>query len=147
MEEKKNRPQTKHLKPNEARTPQERRENARKAGIASGKARREKADLKKQLQVWLETDVARDKNGNPLTGAELMVQVAAKHMKDGNPKYWELIRDTAGFKPVDKVMMAEVDQSVVDEVEAMVLGDQTNEQSGKKESAGKENNSEEGSGK
>ena len=119
----------------------------RKGGIASGKARREKADLKKQLQVWLETDVARDKNGNPLTGAELMVQVAAKHMKDGNPKYWELIRDTAGFKPVDKVMVAEVDQSVVDEVEAMVLGDQTNEQSGKKESAGKENNSEEGAGK
>ena len=119
----------------------------RKGGIASGKARREKADLKKQLQVWLETDVARDKNGNPLTGAELMVQVAAKHMKDGNPKYWELIRDTAGFKPVDKVMMAEVDQSVVDEVEAMVLGDQTNGQSGKQESDGKENNIEEGSGK
>lgn len=109
----------------------------RKGGIASGKARREKADLKKQLQVWLETDVARDKNGNPLTGAELMVQVAAKHMKDGNPKYWELIRDTAGFKPVDKVMVAEVDQSVVDEVEAMVLGDQTNGQSGKKENSGK----------
>jgi hypothetical protein len=91
--------------------------------------------------------VARDKNGNPLTGAELMVQVAAKHMKDGNPKYWELIRDTAGFKPVDKVMMAEVDQSVVDEVEAMVLGDQTNGQSGKKENSGKENNSEESAGK
>ena len=129
------------------RTGSEQVKTARKGGIASGKARREKADLKKQLQVWLETDVARDKNGNPLTGAELMVQVAAKHMKDGNPKYWELIRDTAGFKPVDKVMVAEVDQSVVDEVEAMVLGDQTNEQSGKKENSGKENNSEEGSGK
>lgn len=136
-----------NLIPFNKRSENEARKSGRKGGIASGKARREKADLKKQLQVWLETDVARDKNGNPLTGAELMVQVAAKHMKDGNPKYWELIRDTAGFKPVDKVMMAEVDQSVVDEVEAMVLGDQTNGQSGKKESTGKENNSEEGSGK
>ena len=32
----------KNLIPNEERTPSERRENARKAGIASGKARREK---------------------------------------------------------------------------------------------------------
>lgn len=92
----------------------------RKGGIASGKARREKADLKKQLQLWLETDVARDKNGNPLTGAELMVQVAAKHMKDGNPKYWELIRDTAGFKPIDKIQVAEVDPEVIDEVDKIV---------------------------
>lgn len=145
MERKQN--NLKNYEATQFRSGSEAAEQGKKGGIASGKARREKADLKKQLQVWLETDVARDKNGNPLTGAELMVQVAAKHMKDGNPKYWELIRDTAGFKPVDKVMMAEVDQSVVDEVEAMVLGDQTNGQSGKKENSGKENNSEEGSGK
>lgn len=35
-----------NLIPNEARTPEERRENARKAGIASGAARRRKRDLK-----------------------------------------------------------------------------------------------------
>jgi hypothetical protein len=43
-------------------------------------------------------------------------------MAKGNPKYWELIRDTAGFKPVDKIQVSEIDQSVIDEVEAMVLG-------------------------
>ena len=74
----------------------------RKGGVASGKARREKADLKKQLQLWLETEVGKDGDGNPLTGAELMVQVAAKEMNEGNPKFWELIRETAGFKPIDK---------------------------------------------
>lgn len=94
--------------------------NGRKGGIASGKARREKADLKRQLQIWLESDVAKDKYGNPLTGTELMVQVAAKEMKNGNPKYWELIRDTAGFKPVDKVQIAEIDPEVMDEVDKMV---------------------------
>ena len=92
----------------------------KKGGIASGKARREKADLKRQLQIWLESDVAKDKYGNPLTGTELMVQVAAKEMKNGNPKYWELIRDTAGFKPVDKVQIAEIDPEVMDEVDKMV---------------------------
>ena len=93
----------------------------RKGGIASGKARREKADLKKQLQLWLETEVGKDLEGNPLTGAELMVQVAAKEMNEGNAKFWELIRDTAGYKPIDKVMVADVDQAVIDEVESMVM--------------------------
>ena len=114
--------QDENLVPFSKRTESEQRAIRKKGGIASGKARREKADLKKQLQVWLESDVAKDKNGNPLTGAELMVQVAAKQMKNGNPRFWELIRDTAGFKPVDKVMVADVDQNVIDEVEAMVAG-------------------------
>ena len=37
-----------NLIPNSARTPTERRNNARKAGIASGKARREKRDRKQR---------------------------------------------------------------------------------------------------
>lgn len=94
--------------------------NGKKGGVASGKARREKADLKKQLQLFLEMDATTDKHGEPLTGAELMVKVAVKEMTKGNPKYWELIRDTAGFKPVDKLVVAEVDQNVIDEIESMV---------------------------
>lgn len=109
-----------NLIPNSKRSPSEVRENSRKGGINSGKARREKADLKKQLQLFLEMDATTDKHGEPLTGAELMVKVAVKEMTKGNPKYWELIRDTAGFKPVDKVVVAEVDQTVIDEIESMV---------------------------
>lgn len=104
-------------------TSSEARRNGKKGGINSGKARREKRDLKKLMELWMETEVAKDKNGEPLTGAELMVAVAAKEMKNGSPKFWELIRDTAGFKPVDKVMVADVDQSIIDEVEMAVLGD------------------------
>lgn len=94
----------------------------RKGGIASGEAKRERANLKKMLQVALESDDFRDKLGNKMTGAELMVKVAFKEMAKGNPKYWELIRDTAGFKPVDKVQVTEIDQADIDEVEAIVLG-------------------------
>lgn len=110
-----------NLKPLNERTKSEQREIQRKGGIASGEARREKADLKRQLLLFLETEATTDKSGNPLTGAELMVKVAAREMAKGNPKFWELIRDTAGFKPIDKVQVTEVDQSVIDEVEAMVL--------------------------
>mgnify|MGYP006872984541 CR=1 FL=1 len=82
----------------------------------------EKMDFKKKCQLWMETEVAKDKNGNPMTGADLMIAVAGKGIKDGNTKFWELMRDTAGFKPVDKVMVADVDQDVVNEVERAVLG-------------------------
>lgn len=111
-----------NLIPNSERSPSEVRENGRKGGIASGKARREKADLRRQLQVFLESEAIKDKNGEALTGAELMVKVAVKEMSKGNPKFWELIRDTAGFKPIDKIQVSEIDQNAIDEVEAMVLG-------------------------
>ena len=94
--------------------------NGTKGGVASGKARREKADFKRKCQIWMETEVAKDKNGNPMTGADLMIAVAGKEIKNGSAKFWELVRDTAGFKPVDKVMVAEVDQGVIDEIETMV---------------------------
>ena len=43
-----------NLIPNSARTPTERRNNARKAGIASGKARREKRDRKQMASDLLD---------------------------------------------------------------------------------------------
>lgn len=61
--------------------------NGQKGGIASGKSR----NLKSLLIEALE-------NG----GYELMRDVAFEEIKAGNAKFWELVRDTAGEKPVDK---------------------------------------------
>ena len=47
----------KNLIPNEERTPSERRENARKAGVASGKARREKKTIQKILAELLDSEI------------------------------------------------------------------------------------------
>lgn len=91
-----------------------------KGGKVSAKVRRERSDLRKLMRVWLETEVTKDKNGDPLTGGEALVAVAAREAFKGNAKFWELIRDTAGFKPVEKVVVADVEQSVIDEVENMV---------------------------
>ena len=101
-------------------TSDEAREIGKKGGIASGKARREKADLRRQMQIWLESDVTTDKHGNPMSGAQLMAAIAAREAAKGNAKFWELIRDTAGYKPVDKVMIADVDQNVIDDIERIV---------------------------
>lgn len=95
-------------------------DEASKGGKRSGEVRREKADLRRVIQTWMESQATTDKNGNPMTGAELMMMVAVKEMSKGSARHWELLRDTAGFKPVDKVMIADVDQSVIDEVENMV---------------------------
>lgn len=115
--------QNANLKPQNTRTKTEQREIAKKGGIASGKARREKADFKRQCQIWMETNVAKDQKGKAMTGADLMIAVAGKQIKNGSAKFWELMRDTAGYKPIDKVMVAEVEQETIDEVEAMVLGE------------------------
>lgn len=102
-------------------TSDEAREIGKKGGIASGKARREKADLRRQAQIWLESEVMTDKYGNPLSGAQALIAVAAKEaLKNGNAKFWELLRDTAGYKPVDKVMIADVDPAVIDDIERIV---------------------------
>lgn len=90
------------------------------AGKKSGESRREKGDLRNLCKIWMETEVATDKDGKPITGGQMMVRVAVKELAKGNPKFWELMRDTAGYKPVDKVMVSEVDQAVIDEVEDIV---------------------------
>ena len=95
-------------------------ERAREAGKLSGIARREKGDLRKLCQLWMEEEVATGKDGEKITGGQMMVRVAVKEVAKGNPRFWELLRDTAGFKPVDKVMVSEVEPAVIAEVEEMV---------------------------
>lgn len=115
-------------------TAEERRKLAQKAGKKSGEVRREKADLKKQMQIWLDAEVSKDANGNTLTGAEYMVQVAVREMRKGNPKFWELIRDTAGQKPIDRIQIAEIDADIMEEVDNLVnqaeAEDNANEKTG-----------------
>lgn len=95
-------------------------ERAREAGKLSGIARKEKGDLRRLCQLWMEEEVGTGKDGEKITGGQMMVRVAVKEVAKGNPRFWELLRDTAGFKPVDKVMVAEVEPAVIAEVEEMV---------------------------
>lgn len=95
-------------------------ERAREAGRLSGIARKEKGDLRRLCKLWMEEEVATGKDGEKITGGQMMVRVAVKEVAKGNPRFWELLRDTAGFKPVDKVMVSEVDPGVIAEVEQLV---------------------------
>lgn len=104
----------------DSRTTEEQREIARQGGIASGKARAEKRDLRKALEMLLEKEW-KDKSGNSLTGTEAISAKLFEQAMKGNVKAFETIRSTVGQDPVQKVMIAEVDQDVIDEVEMAVL--------------------------
>lgn len=96
--------------------------NGRKGGIASGKAKRKKKLLKECLDELLEKDWE-NRKGEKHSGAEAISIALFKKALAGDIKAYETVRDTAGQKPVDKVMLAEVDQETINEVEKMVLGE------------------------
>lgn len=97
-------------------------ENGRKGGINSGIARREKKSLREAMQVLMDADLT-GKDGKAMTGTEAMAAKAFQAALKGDWKAWELVRDTAGQKPVERVMVADVEKSVIEEVEAMVKGE------------------------
>lgn len=109
-----------NLKPCEYKLSQE---EAKKGGKASGEARRRKRDLRQALEMLLEKDF-KDKQGNTITGTEAITTKLFEQAMKGNVKAFETIRSTVGQDPVQKVMISEVDQSVIDEVESMVLNDE-----------------------
>ena len=90
------------------RTIEERQKIASKAGKASGKARRNKALLKDCLQILMEQKYVDKETGKKITGAELLStdlfkRAVAERDTAKKAKAFEVLRDTAGQKPIDKV--------------------------------------------
>lgn len=74
-------------------TSEEARINGRKGGIASGKARAERKALKEELLLLLSKGDTQEK---------ISLSLIKEAMK-GNTKAFEVIRDTIGEKPVEKI--------------------------------------------
>lgn len=103
-------------------TPEERAENGRKGGIASGIAKRKKKAMKETLDVLLampmksgkNADIESIKNFAALRGKNINVQEAMiismlQRAMKGDVKAAEWIRDTAGQRPTeDMTMMLDV---------------------------------------
>ena len=80
-----------NLKP--VQTEEEAREKGKKGGIASGKARKERKALKEELLLLLSKGDTQEK---------ISLSLIKEAMK-GNTKAFEVIRDTIGEKPVEKI--------------------------------------------
>lgn len=87
-----------NLIPNSERSPEEVRENGRKGGIKSGETRRKRKTLREELLALLGTEQYQSKISLALL----------KQATEGNTKAFEVIRDTIGEKPNDKL---ELEQS------------------------------------
>lgn len=105
-----------NLIPNSQRTPEELREITRKGGIASGRARAEKRDLRKALELLLEQTYT-DKKGVTRTGAQALTEKLFAEAMKGNVRAFETIRSTVGQDPVQKVEQVNIDMEYEQSVE------------------------------
>ena len=101
----------------EFRAGEQRVEIARQGGVASGIARREKKSLREAMQILMDADLT-GKDGKTMTGTEAMAAKAFQAALKGDWKAWELVRNTAGQKPVDKVQM-KTDVNIADSAERL----------------------------
>ena len=99
------RKQDENLIPNSARTPNERRANATKAGIASGKARRQRKTVAEYLKKWADSEVIEEKNINALqalglseeaTNRTLLVIPLIKKASSGDMKAMQMVIELLG---------------------------------------------------
>lgn len=114
-----------NLIPNEQRTPSERRENARKAGQASGASRRRKKAMRQAASMLLNTPVPTNKQTKLMATVKgllgifgydeadaiyqdaLLAGIMLEAMK-GDVRAAEFIRDTAGESPALELRKAEL---------------------------------------
>lgn len=102
-----------NLVPTNKRSKEEARKISSNGGKKSGEVRRKRKALREELLALLSA-------GNTQKNISLALIDQALN---GNVKAFETIRDTIGEKPIEKVVMSEVDPNVISEVEEMVKGE------------------------
>lgn len=107
-----------NLIPQSERTKSEQRAIASAGGKASVEARRRRKTLREELLALLS-------DGDVQSRISLaLIDEAMNGNKAGSvTKAFEVIRDTVGEKPTEKIMVADVDPAVIGEVERMVSED------------------------
>lgn len=92
---------------------EEQRERARRAGKRSGEVRRERKTLRQELELLLNEDIF-DKNGKVMNTQTAVTTALLKQALNGNVKAFEVLRDTIGEKPVEKVDVQAADFTALD---------------------------------
>ena len=112
-----------NLIPNSERTPEELREITRKGGQKSGEARRMKRTLREQMEMLLSLPVKDEStkgfieslgiDPESIDNATAITLSMYQEALKGNTKAFELIRDTLGEKPTDKLSIEEAPQIIL----------------------------------
>lgn len=112
-----------NLIPNSMRSPSEVRENGRKGGKASGEARRRRKAFAEAFEVLLQKEFT-DRNGNKLQGVDAIAAKTFQAAMDGDLKAMQIIRDTCGEQPVQRIETVEIPQETYDKVRAILDSDE-----------------------
>lgn len=114
-------------------------ENGKKGGVASGKARREKKEMRDLVQDILNMNVKSGKaeefknlaesKGKNISVQEALVLAQIKKAMNGDTRAIEFLRDTAGQRPVEKrEYKAEVNNGKLSEIlNALTENDENDE--------------------
>lgn len=95
----------------------------RAGGKASGEARRKKKLMREAFEELLSRDY-HDHAGNVLDGTSALAAKVFKQAMDGDLKAFEIIRDTVGQKPVEKIEVDTIDPQARAEMDELLgLGD------------------------
>lgn len=109
-------------------------EEQKKGGEASAKARRKKKELKEIINLLFEKDF-KNKDGIVMSGAEAIAMKQMEKALKGDTKAFEVLRDTAGQKPVEKVEQVNIDaeyESRIKELKEMFADERNNKSDPKK---------------
>lgn len=89
---------------------------------ASAESKRARKTLRAELEELLAKHPINDKGEeNPLSYQAAITAALLKKAVKGDTKAFEIIRDTIGEKPAERIMLAQIDQKTIDEVEKMVM--------------------------
>lgn len=86
------------------------RKYQKKSVEARNKNTAERKDLRKAIEILLEKTVSKDKEGNEISGAQAMALKQFEKALKGDTRAFEVIRDTSGQKPVEKVEVGKIDR-------------------------------------
>ena len=98
----------------------EAREVGRKGGKASAASKRRKKEFRDVFQALLDGKEIMGLDGKKLSGTEALAMKVFQLALRGDLRAFEIIRDTVGQKPVDKVEVSAIDQSVKDDVDRLI---------------------------
>ena len=108
-----------NLIPQNERPIEERRRIASMGGKARGEQKKRQKTFREALETLLAKEVI-DKNGEKY---DLLTAISAKQVEKaskGDTKAFEVIRDTIGQKPVERVEISDIDKGIADEIDGYV---------------------------
>lgn len=93
--------------------------NGRKGGKASGKARRKRKAFAEAFDVLLQREFT-DHNGNKLQGVEAIAAKTFQAAMNGDLKAMQIIRDTVGEMPAQRVEVDTIDPQARAEMDELL---------------------------